>query len=325
MSNQELAQILTEMADILDMENVDWKPRAYRTAAKSILTLKQDVSEIYKKGGLKALEDIPGVGEGIGKKIVQYIEKGKIDAYKELKKTIPKGLYNVMDIPGIGPKKAYFLYKKLNITSVQSLKKAVAQHKLKDLEGFGEASEDRIRRNLWTIKAHKKRFSFKEASEIANKIIAELKKLKEAEKIESAGSLRRKEETIGDIDILVISDNSAPIMDKFTSMPVVMKVAAKGKTKSEIILRNGMQADIRVVPKESFGSALQYFTGSKMHNIELRKIAKSKGYKLSEYGLFKGKQMIAGSNEEEIYNKLGLKWIPPEERRNEGEFEKYKI
>lgn len=323
--NEEIAAIFNEMADILDIQKVEWKPRAYRTAARAIWEVRNDLKSIYKKGGLKALEEIPGVGEGIGKKIVEYIKTGKIKEHEKLKKSIPSGLKAIMDVPGMGPKKAYVLYKKLNIKTIADLKRAIKERKVENVFGFGIKSEERIKESISMHKTHKERQPIEKVLPIANKIIAELKKLKEVQKIYIAGSIRRKERTVGDIDILAVSRKPAIVMDKFTTLPVVKKVIAKGMKKSVVILKNNMQADIRVFENKSFGAAMHYFTGNKMHNIELRRIAIKKGYKFNEYGLFKGKKMIAGRTEKEIYSKLGLRYIPPEKRKNTGEIEKAMI
>lgn len=324
--NDEIADIFNSMADILEIQNVQWKPRAYRSAARQIKDARTDLRILYKKGGLKTLEEIPGVGEHMALKIEQYIKTGKIQLYEKLKKSIPAGLNAIMNVPGMGPKKAYVLYKKLNIKSLQDLKKAVEQHRVRKIFGFGETSENKILEALGMTKAHKDRLPYSSVYQIAKKIVDELKKYKEVQRVEMVGSLRRKENTIGDIDILAISKNPTKVMEAFVKLPFVKKVIAKGSKKSVVILKNGMQADLRVFDKKSFGAAMQYFTGNKMHNIELRRIAIKKGYMLNEYGLFdrKTKKLIAGETEEEIYNKLGLKYIPPEKRRNEGEIEAFK-
>jgi len=322
MINQEIANLLYEMADILEMKNVNWKPQAYRKAAKILEGLSKDVGEIYKKGGIKALKEIPGVGEGIAKKIEQYAKKGRIESFEELKRSIPKGLDKLMDIEGLGPKKAMALYKKLKITDIKKLQDAIKKHKIKNLPGFGEKTEENISKGIEFLDKGKGRMLLGTALELAESIVEELKKLKYVQRISLAGSLRRMNETIGDIDILVTSSNAEAVMDKFTTLSRVSRVLAKGPTKSTVILKDGVQADIRVLKDEDFGAALQYFTGNKEHNIKLRNIAIRKGYKLSEYGLFKrsGKK-VAGRTEEEIYHKLGFPYIEPELRENRGELE----
>ncbi|MCX8193974.1 MAG: helix-hairpin-helix domain-containing protein [Candidatus Pacearchaeota archaeon] len=319
--NLEIARIFFEMADILEMQNVQWKPQAYRRAAKAIDSLREDVGEIYKKYGLKGIKEIPGVGENLAKKIVEFIKTGKIQAYEKLKASIPAHVAELAQIPGIGPKKIKKLYQTLHIKTLKDLERALKQHKVAKLPGFGEKSERSIIESLKMKK--EKRRPLKEVLPIANGIIEQLKKSRLVKQISVAGSIRRKKETVRDIDILVTTKNPEKVMDIFTSLPEVSKILAKGPTKSTVILKQGIQADVRVVPEESYGAALMYFTGSKEHNIKIREIAMKKGFKLSEYGLFDrttGK-LVASRTEEEIYNKLGLNYIDPTKRENKGEIE----
>lgn len=321
MKNLEMAAIFYAMADILEIQEVEWKPRAYRKAAKAIETLSEDIEDIYSKKGLKGLMDIPGVGERLALKIEEFIKTGRVQAYEKLKKQLPAGMDQLIEIPGMGPKKSYFLYKTLKIKNIGDLEKAAKEHKIAKLKGFGPKSEENLLRGIDLFKRSKERVLLGTALPIADRIIQHLKKVKGVEHIEPAGSLRRRAETIGDIDILVTTDDAGPVMDTFTTMPEVQEVLAKGPTKSMILLKGGVQADVRVVEDKSFGSALQYFTGNKDHNIELRKIAIKKGYKLSEYGIFKGQRQISGETEEGVYKTLGLQWVPPELRENRGEIE----
>ena len=321
MLNLEIAKIFYEMADILELQEVAWKPRAYRVAARALEALTRDVKDIYKKEGITGLEKIPGIGERLAKKIVEYIETGKIKEYEELKKQLPPGLEQLMKVTGLGPKRIKKLYEKLKIKSIGDLRQAIKQHKLERLFGFGEKIEKNILDALQLLQESKKRFLLGEAYPIAMSIVDQLKKLKEVKRIEVAGSLRRMKETVGDIDILVTATKNLPVIQTFVKLSEVKKVYAKGETRASVLLRNNIQCDLRVVKDEEYGSALQYFTGSKEHSIELRKIAIKKGYKLSEYGLFNVKtgKRVAGRTEEEIYKKLGFPWIPPELRENRGE------
>ena len=321
MKNQELIKIFYNIADILEIKNVEWKPLAYRKAARSIEVLGEDVEEIYNKYGIKGLKEISGVGERIAEKIEEFIKTNKIKEYEELKKTIPKHLTEMMDVPGLGAKKVKKLYEELNIKSVNELEKAAKQHKISGLETFKEKSEENILKGIELVKKGKGRILLGVALPIARNIIEELRTLKEMKNISVAGSLRRMEETIGDIDILAISSNPKKVMDKFTSLKEVNRILAKGETKSMVNLENGMQADIRVLDEKSYGAALQYFTGNKGHNIRLRELAIKKGYKLNEYGLFKKDKYVCGRTEKEIYNKLGLDYIEPELRNNLNEIE----
>jgi DNA polymerase (family 10) len=345
MSNQEIAKIFYEIADYLEMEGVQFKPYAYQKAAITLETLEEDVEEIYKRGGLDALKEIPGVGESIALKIEEYLKTGKIKYYEEFKKKIPVNLEEIIAVEGMGPKKAKVLYEKLGIRNLKNLEKAAKAGKIAPLFGFGEKTEKNILEGIEFLKRSKGRFLLGEILPKVKEVYEKLESLKEVEKIDVAGSVRRMKETIGDVDFLVIlkdteqtrnlkfkrgTDAEKPafakasagkIMDFFCSLPGVIKVWGKGTTKASVRLREGFDMDIRVLPKRSYGAALQYFTGSKEHNIALRKIAIDKGLKLSEYGLFRGPKMIAGENEEEIYKKLGMDWVPPEMRENQGEIE----
>ncbi len=321
MLNYEIAELFYEIADILEMLNIPWKPIAYRKAARQLESLGKDVKDIYEEGGIEAVQEIPSIGEGIAKKIVQYIETGKIDEYKKLKAKLPEGLAKLLEIESIGPKRAAIMYKKLKIKSINNLKSAIEKNKIAKLAGFGQKSQQNIAAGLDIFQRGRERFSLGEVIPIANEIVSVLKKVRGVEIAMPAGSVRRWKETAGDLDILVISKNSGNVMDKFTKMPFVRRVLAKGKTKSTVVLKDGMQADVRVLEKKSFGAALNYFTGNVDHNVALRRIAIEKGYKLSEYGIFNRKsgKFVAGRTEEEIYKKLGLPYIEPELRENRGE------
>jgi DNA polymerase (family 10) len=316
MKNQGIAAIFFEMADILEMQNVQWKPRAYRQAARSIDSLRQDVSDVYRKGGLKALEEIPGVGENLARKIEEFIKTGKVKAYEKLKKEVPSHISVLVKIPGMGPKKVKKLNELLKITNVSQLENAARKHKIAGIEGFGEKSEMDILDSIALMKKSKTHIPLSQAEKIARPIIIGLKKLKQTLQISSAGSLRRKKPVIGDIDIMVSSKNPGKVIEKFTKLKQIDKILAKGPTKATIILKSGVQVDLRVLSPSSWGAGLFYFTGSKNYNIEMRKTAIKKGYKLSEYGLFDKKtgKMIAGKTEQEICRKLGVKYLKPEQR-----------
>ena len=321
MKNQEIAKIFYEIADYLEMEGVAFKPYAYQKAAITLETLEEDVEEIYKKGGIKALEEIPGVGESIALKIEEYLKTGRIKGYEKLKKKTPINLEEIIAVEGMGPKKAKVLYQKLGIRNLKDLEKTARAHKIASLFGFGEKTEKNILEGIAFLKRSKGRFLLGEILPKVKEVYEKFKSLKEVEKIDPAGSVRRMKETIGDVDFLVISKNPEKVMDFFVSLPGVIKIWGKGTTKASIRMKEGFDMDIRVVPDRSYGSALQYFTGSKEHNIATRKIAIDRGFKLSEYGLFGGSKMIAGADEKEIYQKLGMEWIPPEMRENQGEIE----
>src|SRR3989344_6456736 len=318
MINQELAKIFYEIANMLEFNDIQWKPQAYRKAARTLENLQQPVTEIYKKGSLKALDELPGIGKNISKKIEEYIKTKNIKEYQKLKKQTPLNLQKLMDISSLGPKRIKTLYQKLKIRNIQDLKRAIQQHKIQKLPGFKEKLEKDIQEGITLTR--KKRMLLSEALDLSNYIIQKLKPF--ALKISPAGSLRRMDETTGDIDLLATSKQPQKLMQTFTSLPEIKKILAKGPTKSIIVLKNNIQVDIRVVPNECYGSALQYFTGNKQHNITLRKIAIKKHYKLSEYGLFHKNKRIA-TTEKEIYSKLNVPYSEPEIRENKYEFQKF--
>lgn len=323
MTNQEIAKLLYEIAAFLEMEEVQFKPRAYEKAAYAIEGFEKDLEEIYKNEGIKGLLKIPGIGSSIAQKIEEAIKKGKISYLEEFRKKYPVKILELISIEGIGPKMVKKLYQELGIKSIEDLEKAAKAHKVHNLEGFGEKSEQKILKGIELYKQSKGRFILGFAVPLVESLRKKLKSFKYVEKIEICGSYRRKEETIGDIDILVVSKNPKKVMDFFVNLKEVVHIYGKGKTKTNVRLSNGIDADLRVVEKESWGSALQYFTGNKDHNIALRTIAEKKGFKLNEYGLFriKDNKKIAGKDEKEIYKILGFQYIPPELRLNKGELE----
>ena len=326
--NKEISRIFYEIADYLEMEKVPFKPYAYQQAAAILETLPESVEEIYKEGGVKALEEIPGVGKSIAEKIEEYLKTGKIKYYQEFKKKLPLDLEEITGVEGVGPQKAKILYQKLGIRNLKDLEKAAKSRKISPLFGFGEKTEQNILEGIAFLKKSKGRFLLGDILSRVKEISEKLERLKEVEQISAAGSIRRKKETIGDVDILITTKDSASakdsadkIMDFFVRLPGIVKIWMKGPSKSSIRMAEGFDVDLRVVKKKSYGSALQYFTGSKEHNIVVRRIAIEKGLKLSEYGLFRGKKMIAGWSESGIYKALGLAWIEPELRENQGEIE----
>ncbi|MBI2449705.1 DNA polymerase/3'-5' exonuclease PolX [Candidatus Pacearchaeota archaeon] len=323
MKNLEIAKILYEIAEMLEIKGVEFKPRAYQRAAQSIESISEDIVDLYKKGGVKELEKIPGVGEHIALKIKELIETGKLKYYEDLKKQMPMNVDELRHVHGMGPKRIKLLYQKLKIKNLRELEKAAKEHKIQKIKGLGAKVEEDILKGIEFAKQGHKRFLLGYIIPIADDIKKKLLRIKGVKKVEIAGSYRRMKESIGDIDILVSALNPKQVMEHFVKMDDVSDVLAHGATKSIVRLNNGLQVDVRVLKENEFGSALQYFTGNKEHNIELRKIALSKGYTLSEYGLFtiKGKKWIAGRTEEEIYKKLGIDIMAPEMRENIGEIE----
>ncbi len=325
MINSRIAEIFRSIAMYLDAKGVEFKPRAYQKAAQSLETLEKDLKEIYKEGGLKALAEIPGVGKSLASKIKEYLETGQIAEYENLKKELPVDMEELAKIEGLGPKTIFILYEKLKIKNISDLERALEKHQIRNLEGFGEKSEENLELALEFFKKSAGRFLLGEIYDEALKLKNDLAKVKGVSKIEIAGSIRRFKETIGDIDILAVSSNPIELMNRFISLENVAEVYMKGETKSALRLIKGIDVDLRIVPLKSWGSALNYFTGSKEHNIALREIAKSKGLKLNEYGLFKIKNnqeiQIAGETEKELYFALKMNYIEPEMRENTGEIE----
>ena len=318
-NNSAIVDIFYEIADILEMQNVKWKPQAYRIAAQTLESLREDVSNIYRKEGEKGLEELPGIGEGLAEKIIQFLKKGKIQEYEKLKKTLPHGLYEMMKIPGVGAKHASLFYHKLEIKNINELKKAAESKKLIGLPGFKEKAEENILGGIAILKGQKERMPLKEAEKIVNKVLPQIKSIKEIDKVIIAGSFRRKKEIIGDLDIVILTKQPELVLKKIVKMDFVKEVLGVGSEKATIISSDNIQIDFRVFTSEEFGAGLLYFTGDKQHNIWLRKIAIKKGLKLNEYGLFEKRtgKRIAGATEKEVYDKLRLRFINPEERIGE--------
>ncbi len=313
MKNKELAQIFYQISKYLRAENISFKPYAYYKAGDVLEKLQVDIKKVYQEGGLKKLEAMPGIGKNIALKIEEYLKTGEIAYFNKLK--IPVDLTAITSIQGIGVKRAKRLYQELQIKDLKELEEAAKKGKIKRLKGFDLKTEKNILEGISFLKTNQGRFLLSHALTIARPIISALKK--ETLKVDLAGSLRRRKETVKDIDLLAASKNPLKTMEIFTSQEGVEKIWGKGETKASIRTEEKINVDLRIVPLKSYGAAWQYFTGSKDHNIILRKRAKRKGLKLNEYGLFKGKKQIAGKSEKEIYEKINLPWIPPELREDE--------
>jgi len=321
MINQELAKILYEIGSYLQANEIAFKPYAYKKASYVLEQLEEDVEGIYKRGGVKELEKISGVGKNIAEKIEEYLKTGKIKYYQDIKKKFPLNLGEILKVEGLGVKKAKVLFEKLKIKNLKDLEQKAKAGKIRTLEGFGIKTEENILKGIAFLKKSKGRFLLAEILPKVKEVVGNFKQLKEVQKIAIAGSVRRRKETIGDIDILVVSKNPKKIMDFFVSQPGIVKIWGNGLKKSSVKMKAGFDIDIRVVPEKSYGAALQYFSGSKEHNIALRKIALEKGLKLNEYGVFRNNQYIAGKTEESVYKMLGLQWIYPEIREDRGEIQ----
>jgi len=319
MRNQEVATIFRDIASILEIKRENpFRIRAYEKAALNIESLTGDIATIAER---KELEKIPGVGKDLAGKIEEILNTGTCSHLEELKKEIPAGLIEMLAVPGLGPKTAKLFYDKLKIASVDELEEMARSHKLHGLPGIKEKTEENILKGIELLRQGRERSLLGTILPLVNEIKERLKKLPKVKQISEAGSVRRKKETIRDIDILVISSDSQKVMEVFTTMPLAGDILAKGPTKSSIRTRQGIQVDLRVVEPESFGAALCYFTGSKAHNIRIREMGVKLGLKINEYGVFRGEKKIGGKTEKEVYQAVGLSYIPPELREDRGEIE----
>ncbi len=322
MNNKDISDILFAIAEYFMVLDEPFKARAYEKVAETLSGFDGDVREIYQGGGRGALEEISGVGKGIAETIEEYIKTGRVRELEAMRKKMPVNMEELRSIEGIGPKAIQTLYKKLKIKDVASLKKAARAGKIQKLEKFGLKSEQKILKGIEFFESSRGRFLLGEALPIARRVADDLRKVKGVSRVEIAGSIRRWRETSGDIDILVEATNADMVMRTFTTRKDVAHVIAHGDTKSSVRLRDGIDVDVRVLPKKSFGAALIYFTGSKDHNVLLRSLALKKKLKLNEYGLYRGTKIIAGASEEEVYKALGVVMPPPELREGKDEFEK---
>ena len=321
MINLDMARIFDEIADIFEVKGENpFKIRAYRRAARTIESLTQDLKGIAERGGVSELKKIPGVGDAIAKKILEIAETGDCKKHIELKQEVPSGVLELLAIPRVGPKTIAKVHDELGISSIADLEEAAKLHKLETLPGLGATVEENILKGIAQYRRYKGRVLLSEALPRAESIVTELKKFDAVDKIIIAGSLRRMRETIGDIDILVVSNRPRAVMDAFTSLDGVEDIVAKGDTKSSIVLR-GINVDLRVVDEASFGAAAHYFTGSKHHNIRIRELGMKQGLKINEYGIFRGDERIGGEDEADVFASVGLAYIPPELREDRGEIE----
>ena len=323
MDNKIVADMFNEIAAMLSLDdrpNTRFEVRAYQKAAQTIGSLQEAIEDIYKRGGLAALMELPGIGKSIAGSIEEYIKTGHMEKYDYLKKMYPIDMKGLTSIQGLGARKALALYKSLKVRDIPTLKKALSAHKISKLEGFGERSEEMIQKGLDLLERSSGRMLLGDALPVAEAIVNKLRASGLVDEALVAGSARRMRETVGDLDILALSGKGGQVMRFFAALPEVEETIAEGPTRTAVRLKIGLNCDLRVIPTESFGAAVQYFTGSKDHNVQVRTISVRKGYKLNEYGLFdrKGKIMPT-KTEEEIYAKLGLQWMPPEMREARGE------
>jgi DNA polymerase (family 10) len=321
-TNQRISRTLRDIADALEIEEENpFRIRAYRTAAQSIDNLPQPLADIYDEGGLAALEALRGIGTSIAAKIEELLTTGALEQLEEISEDVPAELRELVNLPGLGPRKVQRLHEELGVSSLDDLERACKGARVRQLTGFGEKSEAKLLAGIDSYRRHRGRLRIDEAEAVLEELLPHLRAVEGVRSVEPAGSYRRRRETVGDLDILVTSDESARVMEAFIAFPAVEEVPSRGDTRSSVVLDNGLQVDLRLLEPSVYGAALMYFTGSKEHNIQLRTLAKARGYKTSEYGLFEGESRIAGRSEGEIYARLGLQWIPPELRERQGEIE----
>lgn len=319
-SNADVAKAFEQIAILLEIENANpFRIRAYRNAARTMEELSRPVTDILAKN--EDLSIYPGIGKDLSNKIILLVKTGHIPLLDELIKRHPKGILDLLRIENLGPRRIRKLHDELGISSLNDLKKAAINKQIRKVQGFGEKTEIKILEKIreLTKMAQENRTSLYKCDKIYQQILLYLKKIKEVKKVEVAGSCRRRKETVGDLDILITCDNSKKIIDHFVSYENVGSIISKGTTRSSVVLSNGLHVDLRVFKEESFGAGLYYFTGSKSHNVEVRKIAKKLGMKINEYGVFKGNIKIAGKTEEDVFRAIHLDYIPPELRENRGE------
>lgn len=319
-SNADVADIFNEIADALEIEEANpFRVRAYRNAAQTLLDLSRSVAAMIEAG--EDLSELPGIGKDLEGKIIEIVETGTLGALKKLEAEVPPELTELLHIPGLGPKRVHALHTELDINSLQDLEAALEAGKVRELEGFGKKTEENIGRELAQLKERSKRFKWAEVEELAQTLIKHLQKVSGVKSVVVAGSYRRHRDTVGDLDILVTASDDEKVMANFVDYDTVDRVISKGHTRSTVVMRNGLQVDLRVVEEQSFGAALHYFTGSKSHNIAVRTLGVRKGLKINEYGVFRDDERIAGATEEEVYEQVGLPYIEPELRENHGEIE----
>jgi DNA polymerase (family X) len=319
MENPEVAQVFEEVADLLDIQGENpFRVRAYRNAARTIRDLSGRLAEMPPE----KLEDLDGIGKDLAGKIRTILETGDLPLRRELQREVPTGVRELIAVPGLGPKRAQALSQRLRIGSLDDLRAAAEKHRVRRLRGFGAKTEDLLLRALEGREEAGRRVLLADAKVFADAVVRHLKQAPGIGQVEVAGSFRRRKETVGDLDLLASCRRPGPVMDRLADYEAVAEVLARGETKMTVRLRNGLQLDLRVVAEESYGAALQYFTGSKEHGIQLRRRAQQRGLKVNEYGVFRGEERVAGRTEEEVYEAVGLPWIPPELREARGEIER---
>jgi DNA polymerase (family 10) len=335
--NVEIAQALREVADLLELQGANYfRVRAYRNGARTVDDLTRPLSELVAEGA--DLTELPAIGADLASYITELVHTGQLRVLTEARREIPASVAELMHLNGVGPKRAMRFYQELGIESVAELEEALERGEIARLSGFGERSAARLRQAIADYRKHTERFKLLEADQLVAPLLEYMKRAPGLEEVEVAGSYRRRVETIGDIDLLAVGESAEPIMKFFTSYPTTSRVAISGPTRGTIVLRSGLHVDLRILPRRSYGAALHYFTGSKAHNIAVRKLGIERGLRISEYGVFRVKgatgegserdgggpesgERIGGEREEEVFDAVGMEWVPPELREDRGEIE----
>ncbi len=319
-NNNETAEMLEEIGTLLEIQGENpFRIRAYRKAARTIKNLPRSLHQIFNDEGKKGLEKIPGIGKNIAAKIIELFQTGQLAQYQHLQHKVPPELSHLVDIRGLGAIRLRILHQKLKINNLEDLRKAAQEGKIRDLDGFGEKSEKNILKGIEQFEKHQGRLRMSSVFPFAQTLVEYIKQIPGVGRVEIAGSLRRRQETVGDLDILVTGSDDCPLMNHLLNYNRVKEVLVHGETKTSLLLDIGVQADIRLLSPENFGGGLHYFTGSKQHNIAMRRRAQERGFKLNEYGLFNADKKTAGKTEEELFQALELDFIPPELREDQGE------
>jgi len=316
MMNRTVALILNRVADLLEMDGTDFRTKAYRRAAHTVEFLPEDIESVMNEG---RLEELPGIGKNIARKMEEIINTGSLEYYEDLKAMFPVDFEELMSVEGIGPRKIKLFYDKLGVRNLNDLEYAARRHKIRRLKGMGPKTELMILKNIMFARRDTGRKLLGQMMPLAKSLKGEIEKLDTVSRVEVAGSIRRRKETVGDIDLLVVAEDHESVMDHFTGLKIVEEVIVKGPLKSSVRLEGGVEVDLRVFNAESFGAAMVYFTGSKETNVELRRVAISKGLKLNEYGVYRDDTMVAGETEEEVFSALDMDTPEPELRENRGE------
>lgn len=320
--NTDVAEMFDRMADLLEIQGANrFRVRSYRDASRTVSSLSADLADLVERG--EDLTELSGIGDSLAGKIEQMVETGTVDQLEELESEVPLGLRDMMNVEGLGPKRVKSIWEELGAESLDELESLAREGRIREIEGFGPKTEQNILEGIGRARADRGRTRIDIAEQRAEAVIDHLRQLEEVERVVGAGSYRRREETVGDLDVLVVCEDSDRVMEEFVGYEDVVEVVSQGTTRSTVYLRGDFQVDLRVVPGESYGAAMKYFTGSKEHNVACRQRGIERDLKINEYGVFRGdeEERVGGADEEEIYELIDMEYVPPELREARGEVE----